>query len=583
MKGIGVSPGIVIGKAYLFDRLDAQIPFYNLGDPGLVDEEIRRFLKALGESEKQLLELKQQLTDLGGGMEPFYIIDVHIMILKDQKFVERTVQNIREKCVNAEWAVRMTIDKYREIFARMEDDYLRGRISDIQYAGQRILANLAGKKRTVIDTGEGVVIIASDLSPDDTAQMKIDKVLGFATDVGGKTSHTAIVARSLEIPAVVGLESISRTVRTHDDIIIDGSAGVVIVHPDPEVRRRYEDKKGLYEKAQDDLLLDYARLPAVTKDHYSVEIGGNIEFVEEIPSAITHGADGIGLYRTEFIYINREVLPNEEDHLANYRSVIGVKGLSWSTIRTFDLGGDKFFPDRKPSRELNPQLGLRAIRFCLKEVELFKVQLRAILRASIQGKLRIMFPMISGIEEIREAKRILAEVRAELLSKGIPIGDDIEIGVMIEVPSAVIVAEELAKVVDFFSIGTNDLIQYVLAIDRINERVTYLYEPLHPAVLRLIKQVVDIGHRAGIRVAMCGEMAGEPAYTMILLGLELDELSMNPLAIPRIKKLIRGSTLKESKALLKKVMTMSSTAEIRAFVETTMRERFPEEFQANGQ
>jgi len=582
MKGIGVSPGIVIGKVYLFDRLDAQVPFYNLGDPGLVDDEIRRFTKALAESEKQLLELKNQLSDLGGGMEPLYIIDVHIMILKDQKFIERTVQNIREKCVNAEWAVRMTIDKYREIFARMEDDYLRGRISDIQYAGQRILASLAGKKRAVIDTGEGVVIIASDLSPDDTAQMKIDKVLGFATDVGGKTSHTAIVARSLEIPAVVGLENISRTVRTNDDIIIDGSAGVVIVQPDPEVLRRYEDKKRLYEKAQDDLL-DYARLPAVTKDHYSVEIGGNIEFIEEIPSVITHGADGIGLYRTEFIYINREIPPNEEDHLANYRSVVGVKGLSWSTIRTFDLGGDKFFPDRKPTRELNPQLGLRAIRFCLKEVELFKVQLRAILRASVQGKLRIMFPMISGIEEIREAKRILAEVKAELLAKGIPIGDDIEIGVMIEVPSAVIVAEELAKEVDFFSIGTNDLIQYVLAIDRINERVTYLYEPLHPAVLRLIKQVVDIGHKAGIRVAMCGEMAGEPAYTMILLGLELDELSMNPLAIPRIKKIIRGSTLRESKALLKKVMSISSASEIRAFVETTMRERFPEEFQANGQ
>ncbi|MCE5280783.1 MAG: phosphoenolpyruvate--protein phosphotransferase [Deltaproteobacteria bacterium] len=583
MKGIPVSPGIVIGKVYLFDREDAQVPLYKLDAPERIEEEIQRFQRALGESENQLLELKKQLGDLGGGMEPLYIIDVHIMILKDQKFIDRTIRNIRELGVNAEWAVRMTVDRYREIFAQMKDDYLRGRFSDIQYAGQRILANLGGRKRPIIDTGaEGVVIIASDLSPDDTAQMKIDKVLGFATDVGGKTSHTAIVARSLEIPAVVGLETISRSVRTNDDIIIDGSAGLVIAHPDPEVRKRYEDKKSLYEKAQDDLL-DYAKLPAVTRDGYAVEIGGNIEFVEEIPSAIAHGADGIGLYRTEFIYINREVLPDEEDHLANYRSVVGVKGLSWATIRTFDLGGDKFFPDRKPSRELNPQLGLRAIRFCLKEMELFKVQLRAILRASVQGKLRIMFPMISGIEEIREAKRILMEVKGELLAKGIPIGQEIEIGVMIEVPSAVIVAEELAAEVDFFSIGTNDLIQYVLAIDRINERVTYLYEPLHPAVLRLIRQVVDIGHRAGIRVAMCGEMAGEPAYTLILLGLELDELSMNPLAIPRIKKIIRGSTLKESKNLLEQVMKISSTSEIRAFVETAMRERFPEEFQVNGQ
>jgi phosphotransferase system enzyme I (PtsI) len=417
MKGIGVSPGIVIGKAYLFDRLDAQVPFYKLNDPGLVTKEIQRFRKALRESEKQLLELKKRLGDLGGGMEPLYIIDVHIMIMRDRKFIDLTLQNIREMCVNAEWAVRMTVDKYREIFDRMEDAYLRGRISDIQYAGQRILANLVGKKRAVVDMGEGIVIIAADLSPADTAQMKIDKVLGFATDVGGKTSHTAIVARSIEIPAVVGLENISRAVRTNDDIIIDGSAGVAIVHPDPEIRKRYEEKKRLYEAAQDDLL-DYAGLPAVTKDNYSVEIGGNIEFIEEIPSAIAHGADGIGLYRTEFIYINREQLPDEEDHLANYRSVVGVKGLSWATIRTFDLGGDKFFPDKKSSRELNPQLGLRAIRFCLKEVALFRVQLRAILRASVQGKLRIMFPMISGIEEIREAKRIFTEVKNELLANG---------------------------------------------------------------------------------------------------------------------------------------------------------------------
>ncbi|MEK7374197.1 MAG: phosphoenolpyruvate--protein phosphotransferase [Thermodesulfobacteriota bacterium] len=582
MKGIGVSPGVVIGKAYLFDRRDAQVPLYKLNDPSLIAGEIRRFRKALRESEKQLLELKNQLSDLGGGMQPLYIIDIHIMILRDRKFIDRTIRNIREMSVNAEWAVRMTIDKYREIFDRMEDDYLRGRISDIQYAGERIITNLGEKNLTVVEMGEGFVIIATDLSPADTAQMKIDRVLGFATDMGGKTSHTAIVARSLEIPAVLGLENITRSVQNNDYIIIDGSAGVVIVRPDPEVRKRYEDKKRLHEEAQDDLL-DYAKLPAVTKDSYSVEIGGNIEFIEEIPSAIAHGADGIGLYRTEFIYINRKQLPDEEDHLANYRSVVGVEGLSWSTIRTFDLGGDKFFPNAQTSRELNPQMGLRGIRFCLKEVELFKVQLRAILRASDRGKLRIMFPMISGIEEILEAKRILYEVKNELLKRGVAVGNDIEIGVMIEVPSAVIVAEELAKEVDFFSIGTNDLIQYVLAIDRINERVTYLYEPLHPAVLSLIKQVVDIGHKAGIRVAMCGEMAGDPTYTMILLGLELDELSMNPLAIPRVKKIIRGSTLKESKTLLNKVMTLSSSSEIRALVEATMQKRFPEEFQVNGQ
>lgn len=581
LKGIGVSPGVVIGKAYLFDRRDAQVPLYKLSDPALIDAEVVRYRRALEESEKHLLELKTKLSEMGGGMEPLYIIDVHVMILRDAKFIDQTIQNIREMAVNAEWAVRMTIDKYREIFDRMDDDYLRGRISDIQHAGERILAHLAGEKKPVMEFGEEVIIIASDLSPADTAQMKIDKVLAIATDVGGKTSHTAIVARSIEIPAVLGLENITASVRTNDEIIIDGSAGLVIVNPDPEVRKRYEDKQRHYEEAKDELL-EYARLPAVTRDAYRVEIGGNIEFIEEIPSALSHGADGIGLYRTEFIYINREELPTEEDHLANYRSVVGVPGLAWATIRTFDLGGDKFLPEKKTTRELNPQLGLRAIRFCLKEVELFKTQLRAILRSSVLGKLRIMFPMISGIEEIRAAKRIFAEVKEGLLRDGVPVSDDIEIGVMIEVPAAAVVADDLSREVDFFSIGTNDLIQYVLAIDRINERVTYLYEPLHPAVLRMIRQIVEVGHRAGIRVAMCGEMAGEPAYTMILLGLELDELSMNPLAIPRVKKIIRGSTLWESKVLLEKVMSLTTATEIKAFVEAEMGKRFPEEFPVNG-
>jgi phosphoenolpyruvate-protein phosphotransferase (PTS system enzyme I) len=582
LKGIGVSPGIVIGKAYLYDSLDAQVSFYQLSDEGLVSKEIKRFRAALKNSIMQLREIKSKVSDLEG-KEPLYIINVHIMILRDKTFIERTVQHIQEKHVNAEWAVRMTIDRYREIFERMDDAYLRGRISDVQYAGQRILRNLAGEHhRPFSGMGDGVVVVAQDLSPADTAQMKIDKVLGFTTDIGGKTSHTAIVARSIEIPAVVGLENITRMVRTNDDIVVDGSAGVVIVNPDPEVIRRYEDKKKHYQDVKEDSLR-HARFPAVTKDHFKVEIGGNIEFIEEIPSAITYGAEGIGLYRTEFIYINREQLPSEDEHFSSYQCVVGMSDLRWATIRTFDLGGDKFFSDPKLAKEMNPQMGLRAIRFCLREVEQFKVQLRAILRASAFGKTRILFPMISGVEEIREAKRIFFEVKDDLLARNVPVGNDIEIGVMIEVPSAVIVADELAKEVDFFSIGTNDLIQYVLAIDRVNERVTYLYEPLHPAVLRLVKRVVDIGHQAGIRVAMCGEMAGETMYTLILLGLELDELSMNPLAIPAVKKIIRGATLKESKALLKRVIKYSTAAEIRDYVEQYMRKRFPAEFPVNGQ
>jgi len=577
LKGIGVSPGIVIGKAFIFDQFDPQITFYKLQDDSLVSKEINRLTNALRESEKQLREIKQKLQDMGGE-EPSYIIDVHIMILKDKMFVNHTVEHIREMRVNAEWALRMTVDQYKKLFDKVEDDYLRGRFSDIQYVGQLVIRNLSGGKHEVIaDINKGVVVIATDLSPADTAQMMIHKVLGFATDMGGRTSHTAIVAQSIEIPAVVGLEYITKVVRTNDDVIIDGATGLVIVHPDPEILNRYEEKRRHFLDLREDFL-QYATLPATTKDQKRVEIGGNIEFVEEIPSAVSHGAEGIGLYRTEFIYINREQLPTEEDHFQIYRHLVESQGIAWSTIRTFDLGGDKFFSKPKVAKEMNPQMGLRAIRFCLKEIEMFRTQLRAIIRASAYGKVRVLFPMISGIEEIHQAKRIFNEAKGDLQAQGIPVGEDIEIGVMIEVPSAVVVADVLAKEVDFFSIGTNDLIQYVLAIDRINERVTYLYEPLHPAVLRMIQQTVEAGHRAGIRVAMCGEMAGEPMYSMILLGLELDELSMNPVLIPRVKKIIRETTVEESKALLKRVMAFTSAVEIREYVEKTMKDRFPGEF-----
>jgi phosphoenolpyruvate-protein phosphotransferase (PTS system enzyme I) len=577
LKGIGVSPGVVTGKAYLFDRLDAQVSFYNLKKGGMVTKEVKRLRSAVKVSEEELRELKRRLGEMEE-VKHLYIIDVHLMILRDRSFIDHIVQQIREMSVNAEWAVRVTIDKYREIFDKMEDAYLRERFSDVRYVGHMILRNLAGKKQTkIFHPEEKVIVIATDLSPADTAQMMIDKVLGFATDIGSRTSHTAIVARSIEIPAVVGLENITRVVRTNNDIIIDGSSGLVIVNPDPEVMRRYEEKKRHYQDARAECM-KFAPMPAETKDGFRTDIGGNIEFIEEIPTAITYGAEGIGLYRTEFLYINREQMPTEEDHFNNYCHVVGIDGLAWSTIRTFDLGGDKFFSDPKLAKEMNPQMGLRAIRFCLKEIDLFKVQLRAIHRASACGKTRVLFPMISGIEEIRDAKRIFSEVRNDLIREGAPIGNDVEIGVMIEVPSAVMMAEVLAEEVDFFSIGTNDLIQYVLAIDRINERVNYLYEPLHPAVLRMIKHVVDVGHRAGIRVAMCGEMAGDPIYTLILLGLELDELSMNPLAIPKMKMFIQASTLKESKKLLREVIKMASASEIRHHVEQTMAKRFPEEF-----
>lgn len=576
LKGIGVSPGIVIGKAYLFNCQDFPTTYYKLDTKTLVSKEVKRFKQALKDSGQELLEIKERIKNREG-IEPLFI-DVHMMILRDKMFVRETVENIRERNVNAEWALNLTLVKYREIFKKMEDEYLRERISDIEYVCERVLRNLSGRTcEKISEINEEVIIIARDLSPADTIQINAEKVLGFATDIGGKTSHTAIVARSMEIPAVVGLENVTGEVRADDHVIVDGSAGVVIVNPDPEILKRYEDKKKYYQVMAEDLIKN-ARLPAVTKDDHKINIGANIEFIEEIPSAVCHGTDGVGLYRTEFIYVNKERLPTEEEHFQNYKIVVSDPGLHWATIRTFDLGGDKFVSDPRLAEEMNPAMGLRAIRFCLREVDLFKVQLRAILRASAFGKTRILFPMISGVAEIREAKQILNEVKNELLGEGIAIDKDIEIGIMVEVPSAVMMADKLAEEVDFFSIGTNDLIQYSLAIDRVNERVTYLYEPLHPAILRLIKRVVEAGHNAGIKVAMCGEMAGEPFYSMILLGLGLDELSMTPLAIPRVKNIIRAATMSESRKLLDTVMTFSMVGEIEEYVRNYMSERFPEEF-----
>ena len=580
LKGIGVSPGIVNGRAYLFNCQDLPTTYYKLDTKVLVSKEVKRFRNALKASSRELLEIKERISRKEG-IEPLFV-DIHIMILKDKMFIRETVENIRERRVNAEWALKLTLVKYRDIFKKMGDEYIRERINDVEYVCERILRNLSGKScEKISDIEKEVIIIARDLSPADTIQINTEKVLGFATDIGGKTSHTAIVARSMEIPAVVGLERVARQIQTGDHVIIDGTAGVVIINPDPEILKRYEDKKKHYQVMAKNLIRN-AALPAVTRDNYRVEIGANIEFVEEIPSAVSHGTDGVGLYRTEFIYVNKEQLPTEEEHFLNYKRVVSDPGLKWSTIRTFDLGGDKFVSDPRLAEEMNPAMGLRAIRFCLREVDLFKVQLRAILRASIHGKTKILFPMISGVAEIREAKKILCDVKEELRNEGVPIDENIEIGIMIEVPSAVMMADKLAEEVDFFSIGTNDLIQYSLAIDRVNERVTYLYEPLHPAILRLIKHVVDAGHDAGIKIAMCGEMAGEPFYSLILLGLGIDELSMTPLAIPRMKNIIRAATLKESKNLLDTVMSFSMVKEIEEYVRSYMVKRFPEDFPINN-
>ena len=442
----------------------------------------------------------------------------------------------------------------------------------------RIFRNLLGKKEDDITKIKGkVIVVAHDLSPADTLQMNLKHIAGFITDIGGKVSHTAILSRSLGIPAVVGLEVATSLINGGDLLIIDGETGEVAINPTEEVSQSFLERKRRTKSIEREIL-KYASLPAETRDGIRVRLQANIEMVEEISSAKMHGAEGIGLYRTEILYLNRKDLPTEEEHFQTYRHMVENIYPATATIRTLDIGGDKFLPDYSKNNELNPALGLRAIRFSLKETEIFKVQLRGILRASVHGKLRILFPMISGVEEIRQAKAILEEVKKDLAKAKIPFDQRIQIGAMIEIPSASDIADILAREVDFFSIGTNDLIQYALAVDRINEHVSYLYEPLHPAVLRIIRWVVQSGHQAGIPVAICGEMAAEPTYALILLGLGLDEFSMNPVSIPKVKKVLRMSRFEETRSLVEQLFQFPTASEIECFVRNWMAERYPEDF-----
>ncbi len=575
LKGIGVSTGIAIGRAHLIERGRVEVEERPI-KKAQVEKEVTRFRRAVEQSKLQLQRIKEKLLK-ESAKEHVYIIDAHLLILEDKMLIDDTIKNIKERLIGAEGALKRHMHNLSTIFDRIEDEYLRARKSDIEQIGERVLRNLVGKKHEGLShMKEKVIVVAHDLTPSDTAQMKKDKILGFVTDIGGRTSHTSIVARSLEIPAVVGLDNVTQQIMPGDIIVLDGMTGVVIINPPKSVFRAYLERSQNYQYFEEELL-KFRSLPAVTKDGHSVRLAGNIELPEEIPSLREHGAEGIGLYRTEFLYMGKR-LPVEEEHFETYRKLAeGVAPYS-ATIRTLDMGGDKMVSHIEWAEEINPAMGLRAIRFSLKEVELFRTQLSGILRASAYGKLKIMFPMISGMQELRQAKGILEEVRKELDSKGIPYDREIEVGIMMEIPSAAAIADILAREVDFFSIGTNDLIQYSLAIDRVNEHVAYLYEPLHPAIIRIIKGIVDSAHAAGIKVSMCGEMAGEPAYVPILLGLELDELSMNAPVIPWVKKIVMAMSASEAKKLLRDVMSFSTGAEIEGCVREHMAELFPDEF-----
>jgi len=576
IQGIGASPGIIIGKAYLLERFKVRLPQKQI-NPGQVEEEVQRFFNAIQESRNQLTEIKEKILDTEVRKHSF-ILDVHLMILNDEMLLQDTVDTIRKKKVNAEWALDLTLEKLDAAFQAIEDEYLRERRSDLHYVAARIFRNLLGKKHDDITKIKGkVIIVAHDLSPADTLQMNLKYVAGFITDIGGKVSHTAILSRSLSIPAVVGLEVATSLINGGDPLIIDGETGEVVINPTEEVSQSFLERKRRTKSFEREIL-KYASLPAETRDGVRIRLQANIEMVEEISSAKMHGAEGIGLYRTEILYLNRKDLPTEEEHLQIYRRLVETIYPATATIRTLDIGGDKFLPDYSKNNEMNPALGLRAIRFSMKETDIFKTQLRGILRASAHGKLRILFPMISGMEEIRQAKAILEEVKKGLMKAKIPFDQEIEIGAMIEIPSASVTADLLAREVNFFSIGTNDLIQYTLAVDRINEHVSYLYEPLHPAILRIIRGVVQYAHQAGIPVAICGEMAAEPAYALILLGLGLDEFSMNPVSIPRVKKVLRMSRFEETRSLVEQLFQFSTASEIECFVRSWMAKRFPEDF-----
>jgi len=574
-NGIGASPGIVIGRAYLLDRRKVVVAEQQRVSDLTAKDEVARFKRAIESARVELDDVRKRVTkDLGKAHR--HILDTHIMLLEDKMLVEGTIKRIREEKLKAEAALTETVAAIGLKFDAMEDEYLRERKHDVEQVAERVLRNLVGRKQeSLVDIREEAIVIAHDLAPSDTLLMRKEKVLGFATDVGSRTSHTAIVARSLGIPAAAGLEKITAAVRTGDVVILDGNHGTVIVDPDEETFLDYLRRQQRYKYFEQELdkLKD---LPAETPDGHRIHLQGNIELPEEVATVAKHGGMGIGLYRTEFLFLNRQHLPTEEQHYVAYRDVVERSAPHEVVIRTLDVGGDKVGLTGHGEQEPNPALGLRAIRFCLQNRDIFRTQLRGIFRASAHGKIKILYPMISGLTELQEIKRVMEEVKTELRAEGMPFDERIEIGVMIEIPSAAMTADLLAKEADFFSIGTNDLIQYTLAIDRTNEHVAFMYEPLEPAVLRLLQRVSHAAHEARIGLAMCGEMAGDPLYAAILMGLGFQYLSMNVAAIPWVKKVVRSVRMQDAVELADLVMRQPTAALARQAAESFMHQRFPE-------
>ncbi|MFH1075119.1 MAG: phosphoenolpyruvate--protein phosphotransferase [Candidatus Firestonebacteria bacterium] len=565
-KGIAVSCGVIIGRALVLP--DQEMLVIKKAIPaGRIAEEVIRFNAALEKTRSEIRAMQSKVKKEIGGKHS-NIFEAHLLILEDPMLTVDVEKHIKTEKLSAESVFSRSVNRLVESFEKIEDEYLKERANDVRDIGRRVFKNLTGSTReTLADIKEEVIIFARDLSPSDTVTMKRDKVKGFCTDLGGKTSHTAIIARALEIPAVVGVQNISRNVADGDLVIVDGSLGIIIVSPNEEDLKYYNKKREDLIK-QNAELSKLRELPAETLDGYKIELSANIEIEDESKLVVKHGAAGIGLFRTEFLFLNRMDLPNEEEQFASYFRAAEFLYPNTVIIRTLDLGGDKFLSHLGLSKEENPFLGLRAIRLCLARPEFFKLQLRAILRASGLKNVKIMFPMISGIEEFLKAKELLENVKSDLRKEKVIFDDDMDLGVMIEIPSASLTADILAKEVDFFSIGSNDLIQYTLAIDRVNANMAHMYNPLHPSILRQLKRIVDAAHKEGKWVGMCGEMASDTAFSALLIGLGIDELSTAPVAVPEVKKVLRGITMFEAKKIAAEALSFRTLEEVKLYMNT---------------
>ncbi|MGH8048411.1 MAG: phosphoenolpyruvate--protein phosphotransferase [Chthoniobacterales bacterium] len=573
-EGIAVAPGIARGPAIVHWVEEEEIPYRKIPASAL-PEEIARFESALIATRGELLEMQQKIAEAIGTTDAS-IFDAHLLVVEDRTLIDEVLRSVESDKHNVEFAFHKVAERYCKSLSEIDDPYLRERVVDIEDVTRRVIRHLLGKASPGLHAhAEQHIIISHNLTPSDTALLNRTLVLGFATEAGSKTSHTAIMARSLGIPAIVGLHDVMAHITGGDPLLIDGYRGILIVHPSPQTLKEYE----AYEKEKDlveerlELIRDTA---STTSDNIHITLSANIELPGEMDDVKESGAEGVGLYRTEFLYLNRDTLPDEEEQFESYRIVAERSAPHSVIIRTLDVGGDKVATSLELPVEENPFLGCRAIRFCLEHPAIFKTQLRAVLRASAHGHVRLMYPMISGLAEYRQANAILEECKAELIKDGKPFDKEMEVGAMIEVPSAALAADVLAKEMKFFSIGTNDLIQYTIAVDRVNDRIAHLYKPTHPAILRLIRMVVDAARANGIWTGVCGEMAGDIVLTPLLLGIGIDELSTSATLVPRVKKVVQSVSLTECQALAAEAMRTDTSSEIMQLCVDFARARYDE-------